>query len=452
MVPDTFLDELRRRTPLVSLIGRRIKLSKSGREHVGLCCFHSERTPSLTIYPDHYMCYGCNERGDAIDFVQKTQGLDWLTAVEQLALEAGLEMPGAKAETCQATTERRKLVAAAEANASRWSAALWGTEGSEALSYLRSRGLDDATLSRFRVGWAGSNSDQLYRNRVVFPIVNGRGDVVSFSGRVLTEEKPKYVNGPESPIFSKGKTLFGLAESGRRKNLFLVEGAIDVLAMQQAGVGAVASMGTAITADQIAEAWKSGANLILAFDGDAAGQKATRRAIDLALPMLKPNRTIRVLDLVAGKDPAALLQANPLWTEMALATAKPLGEALFDSLVQQHDLTSTEGRAAFRNAMDETAWKIKDRGLSAEYRLYLRNRFFVRPERRSWTPTAKPSPPIPAVTNLSRHMELLDSELEVARKAAANDLDDERSWRIVQGLENEKERALAEEEESAPWV
>ena len=412
-LPAVFLDELRARTPLSGVIGRRVRLARSGRQWKGCCPFHGEKTPSFYVYDDHYHCFGCGAHGDAIGFVMQSQGAGFMEAVEQLAAEAGLEVPKPSSAAAEADRRRHDLasvLAAAQASLQR---RLFLPEGTAALDYLRGRGLTDATVRDFCLGWSGEGrgaltaelqregigpdlliaagllreaetggpSRELFFHRVMFPIRDRRGQVISFGGRILGDGQPKYLNGPETALFSKRRTLYGLdraREAARGgASLVLVEGYMDVIALHQAGMkGAVAPLGTALTGEQFEELWRLTPAPILCFDGDAAGARAAFRAAELALPMLSPERTLRLATLPNGQDPDTLVRRDGIGAMQAvLDAARPLSEALYDLLREAGDATP-EQRAAFRSRLEAAAGHIPDRTLAAEYRRALLDRYF----------------------------------------------------------------------------
>src|SRR5580693_9372666 len=315
-LPPQFLDELRARTPLPAVIGRRVRLARPGRQWKGCCPFHGEKTPSFYVYDDHYHCFGCGAHGDAIGFVMQSQGAGFMEAVEQLASEAGLEVPKPSPEAAEAERKRHDLVSVLDAANTAYQRRLRLPEGRAALDYLRGRGLTDETIRHFGLGWSGEGRggliaelkregieqdqlleagllrggedggriSELFFNRVTFPIRDRRGRVISFGGRTLGDGQPKYLNGPETALFSKRRTLYALdlAREAVRggASLVVVEGYMDVIALAQAGIsGAVAPLGTALTEEQFEELWRLAPAPILCFDGDAAGARATERAL-----------------------------------------------------------------------------------------------------------------------------------------------------------------------------
>jgi DNA primase len=410
-----FLEELRARTPLAAVVGRRVKLARSGRQMKGCCPFHNEKTPSFYVYEDGYHCFGCGAHGDAIGFVMQTQGAGFMEAVEQLAAEAGLEVPKPSPELVEAERRQHDLTAVLQAAQASYQRRLALPEGRHALAYLRGRGLTDETIQRFGLGWSGEGrgaltadlardgitQDQLveaglmrrddetgrtydlFFNRVMFPIRDRRGRVISFGGRILGDGQPKYVNGPETVLFSKRRNLYALdlAREAVRGGaaLVVVEGYMDVIALHQAGFGgAVAPLGTALTEEQMEELWRLSPSPVVCFDGDAAGARAAARAADLALPMLAPDRTLRLATLPTGEDPDTLVRRQGVAGFQAILTAaRPLADALYDLLRETAGTATPEQRALLRHRLEEAARRIPDRALASEYRRVLLDRFYA---------------------------------------------------------------------------
>jgi DNA primase len=420
-LPPQFLDELRARTPLPAIIGRRVRLARSGRQWKGCCPFHGEKTPSFYVYDDHYHCFGCGVHGDAITFVMQSQGTTFPEAVEQLAAEAGMQVPKPSPEAAAAEQRRLDLAGVMEAAAVSFQRRLALPEGKVAREYLSGRGLSQETIERYGLGWSGEGRGavaadlaregvtqddlietglmrrddetgrvyDLYFNRVMFPIRDRRGRTISFGGRILGDGQPKYVNGPETALFSKRRTLYGLdiaREAVRRGGtLVVVEGYMDVIALGQAGFdAAVAPLGTALTEEQLGELWRLSPSPVLCFDGDGAGARAAARAAELALPMLAPDKTLRLIALPAGDDPDSLVRkGGPRSFQAMLDGARPLADCLFDLLSEGAGSATPEQRAALRTKLEEAARRIPDKALAGEYRSVLLDRFYAsrRPER-----------------------------------------------------------------------
>ena len=370
-----------------------MRLARSGRQWKGCCPFHGEKTPSFYVYDDHYHCFGCGVHGDAITFVMQSQGASFPEAVEQLAAEAGMQVPTPSPEAAEAEKRRLDLAGVLDAAAASYQRRLFLPEGKAARDYLTSRGLSDETIHRYGLGWSGEGRGaiaadlaregvtaeqlvdsglmrrddetgrvfDLFFNRVMFPIRDRRGRTISFGGRIMGDGQPKYVNGPETALFSKRRTLYGLdlaREATRRGGtLVVVEGYMDVIALGQAGFdAAVAPLGTALTEEQLTELWRLSPAPVLCFDGDAAGARAAARAAELALPMLAPERTLRLIALPSGDDPDSLVRSQGARAfQSMLDGARPLADCLYDLLREGMGDATPEQRAAFRTRLEEAA-------------------------------------------------------------------------------------------------
>lgn len=414
-LPVAFLEELRARTPLPALIGRRVKLARSGRQWKGCCPFHGEKTPSFYVYDDHFHCFGCGAHGDAITFTMQTAGGDFMDAVAQLAAEAGLDVPQPSPEAARREQQRLDLHGVLDAAQASFIRRLREPEGKQALDYLHGRGLTDTTIAAFGLGWSGDGRGallaelaalgvdvaqlreagllrateeggrgrELFFNRVTFPIRDRRARLISFGGRALGDQKPKYLNGPETALFSKRRNLYALdqARHGLRGGaaLVVVEGYMDVIALHQAGfTGAVAPLGTALTEDQLDELWRMASLPVICFDGDAAGRRAALRALNVALPLLTPDRSLRLALLPDAEDPDSLVRrGGPVRFQAVLDGAKPLSQALFDGLREGVSTATPEARAQLLARLMEAAGRIADRSLAGEYRQDLRTRFYA---------------------------------------------------------------------------
>jgi DNA primase len=413
-LPPGFLEELRARTPLAGLIGRRVRLARSGKQWKGCCPFHGEKTPSFYVYDDGYHCFGCGAHGDAISFVMQSQGLAFMDAIAQLAGEAGLEVPKASPEAAEAERQRLDIIGVLEAVEAHFQRRLALPEGRMARDYLLGRGLTEATIMRFGLGWAGDRGGlaaelsrqgidieqlaaaglirrdeetgrtfELFSQRVMFPIKDRRGRIISFGGRILGAGQPKYVNGPETSVFSKRRNLYGLdlARDGVRNGgtLIVVEGYMDVIATAQAGfTAAVAPLGTALTNEQLEELWRVSPCPVLCFDGDSAGARAAARAMELALPMLTPERSLKFATLPSGDDPDSLVRKSGSGSFQAvLDAAQSPSDALYDVVRGEVGDGTPEKRAAFRSRLIEASGRIGDKSLGAEYRRVLLDRFFA---------------------------------------------------------------------------
>ena len=461
-LPDAFLEELRARTPLAALVSRRVKLSRSGRQMKGCCPFHGEKTPSFYVYEDGYHCFGCGAHGDAISFVMQTQGAGFMEAVQSLAGEAGLELPKASPSAEAAERQRLDLHGVLDAAQAYYAHALFTPAGAAALAYLRGRGLTDETIARFGLGWAGEGRGalaaalagggvtqpqlleagllragedgavrgELFFNRVMFPIRDRTGRMISFGGRTLGDGQPKYVNGPETPLFSKRRTLYGLnlAREAARKGgaVVAVEGYMDVIALHQAGFGAaVAPLGTALTSEQLEELWRLSPAPVLCFDGDAAGGRAAARAAQTALPAIASDKSIALATLPTGEDPDTLVRRRgPAAFGAVLDAARPLNEALFDLLRGAGGFTTPEQRSAFRARLEAAAATVKDRGLASEYRRALLDRYFASTRRGAPKSALRPARPelVADAADVSRARKL--TAILLHHPALAHDLEE----------------------------
>jgi DNA primase len=425
-----FLDEVRARTSLSALIGRSVKLTKAGREFKACCPFHNEKTPSFYVNDDKgfYHCFGCQAHGDAIRFLTDARGLPFMDAVKELAEAAGLEVP-APDPRAQAKAERANSLYDVMAAAQSWfEEQLGGVEGGEARAYLERRGITDATRKRFGFGFAPDSRGKLksalkqfgndrlveaglliqpegerepydrFRGRLTFPIRDRRGRVIAFSARILGAGEPKYLNSPETPLFDKGRSLFNIdraaAASREAKRVIVVEGQMDVIALDQAGIGeAVAPLGTALTETQLALLWNLAPRPILCFDGDAAGQKAAVRGALRALPHIGPGRSLSFVTLPAGQDPDDLIRSGGRDAiEALLAAPESLVERLWRHESQAEPLATPEDKAGLRRRLLDHVSTIGDPDVRDQYRTELLERFaeLTRPPRREWKREWKP--------------------------------------------------------------
>lgn len=420
-LPAQFLDELRARITLSSVIGRRVRLIRRGREHVGLCPFHKEKSPSFTVNDDKgfYHCFGCGAHGDVLTFEMEQGNLGFMEAVEKLAAEAGLEVPKSTPREAEDAKRRAGVLEVLEAACAFFQQNLMLPGGQDGLGYLRRRGLSDAVIRQFRLGWAPGGGvlkgalarqnigeDQLveagllkrrddgslgeyFRERVMFPITDRRGRVIAFGARTLGDGQPKYLNSPETPVFHKGQVLFNLAQArepaGKANEVVVAEGYMDVIALTRGGIPqAVAPLGTALTETQIEELWKLAEEPILCFDGDAAGQRAAARAAERALAVLKPGRSLRFALLPGGRDPDEILRdEGPQALRSALSAARPLMDMLWSMALEGRDLTTPERRAALEAHLEDMARGIEDRTVQQYYRQAFRDRLrdLFRPQR-----------------------------------------------------------------------
>lgn len=407
LLSPAFLDELRARTTLSTLVGRTTKLQKAGREYKACCPFHSEKSPSFYVNDDKgfYHCFGCGAHGDAIRWMTEARGLPFMDAVKELAGAAGMDMP-APDPAARARAERASGLGDLNTRAAEWyRRQLAGIEGAAARAYLDGRGLGQHARDTFGLGFAPDRRDGIaravegakpaelveaglliqpedkarapydrFRGRLMIPIRDQRGRVIAFGGRIIGAGEPKYLNSPETPLFDKGRTLFNLDRAGpaaRRSGRILVaEGYLDVIALDQAGIAeVVAPLGTALTEAQMARLWALVDAPILCFDGDAAGRKAGVRAATRALAVLRPGKTLRFALLPPGQDPDDLVRTGGAEAfEAAVAEPLSLDQLLYRAARDEAgDLDRPDARAALRQALADLAATSTDRLVAEEY-------------------------------------------------------------------------------------
>ena len=397
--PPSFIDELVARNPIEDVVGQYVTLKRSGSNMFGLCPFHGEKTASFSVAPDKgiYYCFGCHKGGGAINFMMELEGLSYPDAVRALAKRAGMEVP--EDEQYQSRYRQQERLWALMKEAGRFfNAALYSPEGKECLEYTQKRGLSKSIITRFGMGFApdswnslvaamkakgytdqeliaadlvGEKNGRIYdrfRNRLMFPIIDVRGNVVGYGGRVLDDSKPKYLNSNETVIFNKRKNLFGLnlAKKTKLGYLILVEGNIDVVTMHQYGFdNAVASLGTSLTEEQATLISRYAEQVILLYDGDAAGQKATRRAIPI---LEKAGIQVKVLQIPDGMDPDDYLQKfGADRFKMLLDGSTNRVEYQLNAIRANYDLNIDDQRVKF---MQESAALISTLGSAAQREVY----------------------------------------------------------------------------------
>ena len=403
------LEEIRRRTDLVALVGRRVKLVRKGRVMWGCCPFHAEKSPSFKVENERklYKCFGCGKGGDAFRWLVETEGLSFPEAVEKLAGEAGVELPKWSPEDEAREQKKKSLYDVVELAAKFYEAQLFEPQGREAREYLKGRGLDGAAAKQFRLGYSPSGNNALihhltaqnvtqddiiaaglarpaedgrpmrdfFYNRVMFAIGDGRGRIVAFGARALeADAKPKYINTGETSLFSKGSQLYNFATARaaaiKAGTIIVAEGYMDVIALVRAGFAhAVAPLGTAMTEDQLHLLWRTAPEPILAFDGDAAGLKAAHRAAHLALPHLKAGYSLRFVFLPDGEDPDSYIAHNGAGAmSVLLETAMPLSQLLWRTETEGKDLSTPERRAGLEHNLKEIVDRITDTKVADYYR------------------------------------------------------------------------------------
>jgi DNA primase len=392
VIPESFKQDLLNRVDVVEVVSRYVRLKKTGANFQGLCPFHSEKSPSFSVSPakQFYHCFGCGAHGNAIGFLMAYGGMGYVDAVKDLASQAGMQVPEMQPrspEQAQRETERKEqetgLVAVMERAMEFYRAEL--KKAPRAIEYLKGRGLTGEIAARFRIGYApddwqglqgafpdyehkslveaglvianeGKRYDR-FRDRIMFPILNARGAVIGFGGRVMkAEDTPKYLNSPETPLFEKGREVYGLVQArdamraaGR---VLVVEGYMDVVALAQFGVGyAVATLGTATTPVHVSKLMRLTDELVFSYDGDSAGRKAAWRALEVSLPLATDAKPIRFLFLPPEHDPDSYIREHGQEAfEQLVREAPTLSEFLIAELRAQHDLNNAEGRAGFLSA------------------------------------------------------------------------------------------------------
>lgn len=390
MIPQTFITDLLNRVDIVDIVGRYVQLKKGGANFMGLCPFHNEKSPSFTVSPtkQFYHCFGCGAHGTAIGFLIEYSGMGFVDAVKDLAQNVGMIVPDAddRIPPAQRAAQQAQTLAMTDAltqACSFYRAQL--REAPNAIAYLKNRGLTGEVAARFGMGYAPSGWDSLraifpeydahvlvesglvidkvdeqgnhqrrydrFRERVMFPIRNTKGQVIGFGGRVLDGGEPKYLNSPETPLFQKGLELYGLFEARQAIRdagyVLVTEGYMDVVALAQLGFPqAVATLGTACTTTHVQKLLRQTDDVIFSFDGDKAGRRAARRALEACLPQVSDDKTIKFLFLPQEHDPDSFVRERGAEAfEQEIADAMPLSQFLLREVTQEHDLDTPEGRA-----------------------------------------------------------------------------------------------------------
>ena len=395
MIPPTFIHDLLSRVDIAEVVGRHVQLRKGGANLSGLCPFHAEKSPSFTVSPSKqfYHCFGCGANGDAIRFLTEYSGMTFIDAVKDLSQQVGLTVPeedSSPAEREQAAAQKQRRTTLTDVLAKAAEAYRKHLKNSpRAVEYLKGRGLSGEIAAQFGLGYApegwrslasvfpsyddplleesgmviakdaedgsGDEADRKrydrFRDRIMFPIRSVQGDVIGFGGRVLDRGEPKYLNSPETPVFSKGRELYGLFEGRaavrQRGYALVVEGYMDVVALAQSGFGnAVATLGTACTPDHLQKLFRFTESVVFSFDGDKAGRRAAGRALEASLPHASDTRTIRFLFLPAEHDPDSYVREfGAAAFEDCVAQAVPLSRQLVEAAGEGCDLATAEGRA-----------------------------------------------------------------------------------------------------------
>ena len=417
MIPQSFIQDLLGRVDIVEVIDRHVKLKRSGANYSACCPFHSEKSPSFTVSPtkQFYHCFGCGAHGTAVGFLMEYSGMGFVEAVKDLAQSIGMKVPEeARSEASQRRAEQGEslhdvLLRAAQHYRNQLK------DAPQAIAYLKKRGLSGDIAKRFGIGYvpdewqnlAAAFSDydgpmlataglvkqkedgkryDVFRNRIMFPIVDVRGNVIAFGGRVLGDGEPKYLNSPETPVFEKGRELYGLYQARRAirdaGRVVVVEGYMDVVALAQAGVEyAVATLGTATTPLHVQKLLRQADEIVFCFDGDAAGRRAAWRALENSLPQLQDGKQLKFLFLPEGEDPDTYVRKHGKAAfEKALAGAVPLSRFLLDELSSRVDLATAEGRARCLHEAKPLVKQIQASGLRLQMVRELAERCRVSPE------------------------------------------------------------------------
>ncbi len=437
-IPQRFIDDLLARVDVTEIVGERVTLKKAGRNYSGLCPFHQEKTPSFTVSADKqfYHCFGCGAHGNALRFLMEYDKLRFPEAVEQLASRLGIEVPREGAEDPRAQARERKRqegVNLLELAASFFRERLKMPEGRHARDYLAQRGLSREVQQAFGIGYAPEGWEALkrhlgergiseavqveygllvhreesgrtydrFRDRVIFPIRDVRGRTIAFGGRVLGDAKPKYLNSPETPVFHKGRELYGLYEARqaepRLERLLIVEGYMDVVALAQFGIrNAVATLGTSTSEEHLVRLYRLVSEVVFCFDGDRAGRQAAARALETVLPLMIDGRQARFLFLPEGDDPDTLIRREGAEAFADRITcASPLSEFLFDQAAQGRDLARIEDRERYASQVLGALGKLPEGVLKSLMLSELARRTGVDPARfEALLEAARPAPEV----------------------------------------------------------
>ncbi|MBR6412524.1 MAG: DNA primase [Alphaproteobacteria bacterium] len=414
-LPPSFLDTLRDKIPLSTLIGKKVKLTRRGHEYTGLCPFHKEKTASFTINDEKgfYHCFGCGAHGDIFTYLVEAEKMPFMEAVEHLASMAGVKMPEVSPDQKRMESERTGMTAIMEEACRFFQNQLFGLGGVRAKNYLIKRGISGNVAKQFRLGYApngsaltqhleakgfdlkqcqklglvaksqdGTRFHDYFYDRVMFPILDRRKRVIGFGGRMMEKGEPKYLNSPETALFHKGEQLYALPhaiDTIRKENrAILVEGYMDVIALHSAGfTGAVAPLGTALTENQIKILWQSCDEPLICFDGDGAGRKASLRALYRALPILTAGKSLRFVSLPDPYDPDDMIRKkSPEAFRQVLAESQTLADLLWQDLRATYPVDTPERQALFEKKVNETISKIQDAGVRAYYQNDFKNRIW----------------------------------------------------------------------------
>ena len=385
-IPQDFIDELVQRVDIGEIIGNRIDIKKAGKEYKANCPFHGEKTPSFTVSPEKgfYHCFGCGAHGTALGFLMEYERLTFIEAIEELAKTVGVDVPKTKEDKIKnkRNISLKELLSEVSAH---YTSNL--SQSKEAINYLKDRGIDGKNAKYFSLGFSNNSWSEIldtfgtsekdkqklfdsgliikkddggfydrFRNRIMFPIKDNRGDVLGFGGRIIGNDEPKYLNSPETALFRKGELLYGLFESkegiGKTKSAIIVEGYTDVIALQKYGFNtALATLGTATTEYHIRKMFRTIDEITFCFDGDKAGYKAALKAMELSLPIIKTNKEVNFLILDKGQDPDEMMENNgPDAFKTALSNAYSLDQFLIEVMRDKYNIETVKGKA---NAIED---------------------------------------------------------------------------------------------------
>ncbi len=407
MIPEEFINDLNQRINIAEVIGRYVELKQSGKEFKGLCPFHNEKTPSFTVNPEKqfYHCFGCNEGGNAIQFLMKHDGKSFRDAVDELASSVGLELPDKTNGNRQrrSADNGKSAYDLIERVSTFYQERLLGSQADpEASAYLKKRGIDRETAEHFRLGYAPNSWDAVlkkfgktatqrrqlediglivrkekddghfydrFRNRLMFPIMDQRANVLGFGGRAIGDQQPKYMNSPTTELFRKSHELFGIVQADESiintGQALVVEGFTDVLSLHARGItNAVASCGTAVTGEHVRRLFAMADEVIFSFDGDDAGRTAARKTSMTALTEMSDGKMASLMYLPEGHDPDSIIRSEPEWYEqLGLPTRSPVLETLLGGIGSVCDMDRLDGRARFRRLADEIIELLPESGL-----------------------------------------------------------------------------------------
>ena len=421
-----FLDELRAKLSIVDIVGDKVKLIRKGREFSGLCPFHNEKTPSFTVNEakGFYHCFGCGAHGDIVKFEMEANNLPFMDAVEKLANKAGVSVPRMSHENKEEIEKKNSLYDIMEIAITFFEKQLRITSGTKALDYLYKRGFDDTIISKFRLGYAPNNnslkallaskniseaemkelglittpedtsrrSSDFFRDRVMIPIFDKRGKAIAFGGRIMGDGQPKYLNSPETPIFNKRRILYNIHNARdnafKQRSLIICEGYMDVIGMYKYGIDyAVAPLGTALTENQIAEAWKICPEPTLCFDGDNPGIRAANRSVDRALPLLKAGYSLKFAFLPDKLDPDEYLKINGLEAFLeVISDTMPLKDLLWKKTLENLPIETPEQKAMVEKTIKDEIAKIEDEAVRGYYGNEMQNKIYYGIGKGAWKP------------------------------------------------------------------